>query len=377
MNLQGTTRIVCCVAIILAAQSLWAQDPLVQWKFDEPGGGTTNALDTGAPPATIGMLGSTATRTTDTPGGGPGFALDLSNPAGNGMATSIVDGGNPIEVDTLTQFTLTSWIKVTSPTDYNEGGSANVRLLAKQSAGAFDGFSWNMNAPVDPTMRSNNLFRTGLFVGGQGGFSFAFSTVEIADRGGEWFFLAVTYDGMMIDTNTNFYIGDETTMVNQLGETGHIGAGQMNSTNTANGGTMDARFAVGLTDGAPTADTALSGFQDDVRVYDRVLTLAELDAVRLSNLSAPMDLFGDYNDNGAVDAADYALWRDKLNMSVTLPNENATPGMVTPDDFNVWRTNFGRMGTPGLAAAVPEPTAIVISLVGLFIATLVPRTERA
>ena len=132
MNMQSTTRIVCCVAIVLAARSLWAQTLLVQWKFDEPAGGMTNALDTGALPATTGMLGSTATRTTDTPGGGPGFALDLSAPG----LTSIVDGGNPTEVDTLNQFTLSTWIKVTSPTDYNEGGSGNVRLLAKQAGGA-------------------------------------------------------------------------------------------------------------------------------------------------------------------------------------------------------------------------------------------------
>ena len=147
-------------------------------------------------------------------------------------------------------------------------------------------------------MRSNNAFRTGLFIGGENGFSSTFSTEEILDRGGEWFFLALTYDGTLPDTNTKFYIGDETTPVTQFGDTGHIGAGRVRSTNTTNGGTDNARFAIGLTDAAPTVDTALSGFQDDVRVYDGVLDLAALEAVRLANLPSQMALNGDYNDNG-------------------------------------------------------------------------------
>jgi hypothetical protein len=375
--LQGGI-IVYFVAVTLAGQKLWAQDPLIRWTFDEPAGGMTDALDTGDAPATTGMLGSTATRTTDTPGGGPGFALDLS---AAGAGTSIVDGGNPTEVDTLTQLTFTTWLKVTSETDYNEGGSGNVRLLSKQAGNAaFDGFTWNLNAPGGGT-RSNNAFRTGLFIGGQGGFNFASSTADILDRGGDWLFLAVTYDGTLTENNTFFYLGDETTPPSLLGDPGHIISGQIISTNIANGGTADARFAVGLTDAAATADTALSGYQDDVRVYDRVLDLAELDAVRLANLSAAVPLTGDYNDNGTVDAADYALWRDNLNTSFTLPNEGATPGMVTQEDYTTWRTNFGAAATPGAAGAVavPEPGTVVLcsmGLVNLAIAAVWRRTEQ-
>jgi hypothetical protein len=310
------------------------------------------------------MLGSTATRTTDTPGGGGGFALDLSAPR---AGTSIVDGGNPVEVDTLDQFTFTTWLKVTSPTDYNEDGSGNVRLLSKQAGNAaFDGFTWNLNAPAGGT-RSNDAFRTGLFIGGQGGFSFASSTEDILDRGGDWLFMAVTYDGTLSDTNTHFYIGDETTPPSLLGDPGSIIAGQVISTNTTNGGTSNARFAIGLTDAAPAADTALSGYQDDVRVYDRVLDLAELDAVRLANLSPPMVLTGDYNDNGTVDAADYAVWRNNVGTSLALPNEGATPGMVTQEDYTAWRTNFGSASVAGAAAstAAPEPGTLLLGLLSL------------
>jgi hypothetical protein len=349
----------------------------VWWTFDEPAGGTTNALDTGAPPATTGMLGSTATRTTDTPGGGPGFALDLSDPAAAGTATSIVDGGNPVEVDTLEQFTFTTWLKVTSETDYNEGGSGNVRLLAKQSGGAFDGFTWNLNAPQLGSVRSNNAFTTGLFIGGQNAFLFSYASDDILDRGGDWLFLAVTYDGTLTDANTTFYIGDETTPVSLLGDPVTVAAGAVKSTNIANGGAADARLAVGLTDAAPAADTALSGYQDDVRIYDEVLDLAALEAVRLDNLSAPMELAGDFNDNGTVDAADYAAWRDKLGTASTLPNETDTPGMVTQEDYTTWRGNFGAASAQGAVgtAAVPEPSSTLLALLSLvsFVVTRRPK----
>jgi hypothetical protein len=49
---------------------------------------------------------------------------------------------------------------------------------------------------------------------------------------------------------------------------------------------------------------------------------------------------GDYNDDGVVNAGDYTRWRDNLGATVTLPNDS-TPGMVTSDDYNVWKTAFG------------------------------------
>jgi hypothetical protein len=105
--------------------------------------------------------------------------------------------------------------------------------------------------------------------------------------------------------------------------------------------------------------------------------------------SAPMP--GDFNNNGTVDAADYVVWRDKLNQSITIPND-PTPGMVTDTDFGVWRSNFGKSGGPagpstltpgfiryvtsGLAsgAAVPEPTTVF--LLGTGVGTLLVGTRR-
>lgn len=87
-----------------------------------------------------------------------------------------------------------------------------------------------------------------------------------------------------------------------------------------------------------------------------------LDAAALKDIgwevAAPPGINGDYNNNGVVDAADYVVWRDKLNLSVTIPNDS-TPGTVTAADYTVWRTNFGKT-TAGSGALlgdgiVPEP----------------------
>jgi hypothetical protein len=349
---SGVARLVGILALVMAAGDLCAQIPVVHWNFNEAGGGTTNALDTGAAPATNGVLGTTATRTSDTPGGGPGFALDISAPG----ASSIVDGGNPIEVDTLAQFTFSSWVKVTGTTHYNEGGSANVRLLSKQSGGAFDGFTWNLTAPSTPP-GTQDAFRTGLFVGGSSGFLFSFSTADILNRGGEWIFLATTYDGTSTTDNARFYIGDENTPVALLGSPVTIAAGQVNSTNTSNGGIADARFGIGFTDAAATADTALTGYQDDVRVYDSVLDLAALDAVRLASLPGDTGLDGDHNGDGIVDAADYVAWRK-------LDSDN-------PQGYTDFVSDFGESGDGGLGgnargpSNVPEPATAYLLLLGL------------
>jgi hypothetical protein len=75
-------------------------------------------------------------------------------------------------------------------------------------------------------------------------------------------------------------------------------------------------------------------------------------------VAAPGGVIGDFNGNGAVDAADYVLWRD----GGVLQNEGGiTPGAATPEDYQTWRANFGKPAASagGLGAAVPEPAAAV------------------
>jgi hypothetical protein len=77
---------------------------------------------------------------------------------------------------------------------------------------------------------------------------------------------------------------------------------------------------------------------------------------------------GDYNDNGAVDAADYVLWRDTLGQSIAVGEgaDGNANGEIDAGDFEFWRTHFGE-NVPGAAASakvtsVPEPATFILSL---------------
>lgn len=81
---------------------------------------------------------------------------------------------------------------------------------------------------------------------------------------------------------------------------------------------------------------------------------------------------GDYNNNGVVDAADYALWRDKVGTNDTLAN-NALPGPIGQAHYDQWRANFGRIAAVplGQASGVPEPGSSV--MIGIAIVLVAAR----
>jgi Trypsin/PEP-CTERM motif len=88
-------------------------------------------------------------------------------------------------------------------------------------------------------------------------------------------------------------------------------------------------------------------------------------------------LYGDYNSDGVIDAADYAVWRDALESGGALPND-PTPELVDDSDFYYWRDHFGETlgGGAGLgsgALAVPEPTSLDLLLCGGLVAAAARR----
>lgn len=94
----------------------------------------------------------------------------------------------------------------------------------------------------------------------------------------------------------------------------------------------------------PTAGTyfaRISGADDTIQLYELSLSVAVL-------------LPGDFNFDGVVNAADYAVWR-KID--------------GTPEGYSMWRANFGATDASGLAgasssSAVPEPRAVVLLFAG-------------
>jgi hypothetical protein len=100
---------------------------------------------------------------------------------------------------------------------------------------------------------------------------------------------------------------------------------------------------------------------------------------RIEYVTTSPAVLGDYNNNGTVDAADYVLWRN----NGPLQNEGVTPGSVTPEDYQFWRSRFGATSGSGSGAAiggavgdaVPEPASAAF-FVGSIVVLLARRTRR-
>ncbi|HVT29648.1 MAG TPA: hypothetical protein VHE81_16645, partial [Lacipirellulaceae bacterium] len=78
-------------------------------------------------------------------------------------------------------------------------------------------------------------------------------------------------------------------------------------------------------------------------------------------------LDGDYNGDGAVDAADYVLWRHAIATSTPLPHDT-TPDSVSGADYDLWRVNFARalaIGSGLDGRSVPEPAAGLLATLAL------------
>jgi hypothetical protein len=127
----------------------------------------------------------------------------------------------------------------------------------------------------------------------------------------------------------------------------------------ANGGTLSL--------GTPI-DPSLLDDETDLELEFTVVGRSALEGGVLFAAAAAPALAGDYNGNGTVDAADYALWRN----GGPLQNEGVTPGNVTAEDYSFWRARFGMTAGSGsfvsaTAVAVPEPASA-----GLFFAPWIP-----
>jgi hypothetical protein len=95
-------------------------------------------------------------------------------------------------------------------------------------------------------------------------------------------------------------------------------------------------------------------------------------AWRLSNI-APGVSFGDYNNNGTVDAADFTIWQDTLGSLLDLRADGDGNGVIGQADYLVWETGFGMLVPASAAAvssatmAIPEPESLTLCLVILIL----------
>jgi Spherulation-specific family 4 len=93
----------------------------------------------------------------------------------------------------------------------------------------------------------------------------------------------------------------------------------------------------------------------------------------------------DYNNNGAVDAADYTVWRDTLGQTgVSLAADGNGDGVVNLADFEHWRDYFGEpvVGGAGVVATlqsvtVPEPSsATLVALLFMVLSAVIRCAQR-
>jgi hypothetical protein len=99
-----------------------------------------------------------------------------------------------------------------------------------------------------------------------------------------------------------------------------------------------------------------------------------LDVVLIGLSTESVGLPGDFNNDGKVDAGDYATWRKNEVTNATLPNDSGVGTQASR--FSLWRANFGKppgAGSGLSSAAVPEPQSILLALCGLIGATLARR----
>ncbi|QDU88760.1 hypothetical protein Pla175_21420 [Pirellulimonas nuda] len=139
-------------------------------------------------------------------------------------------------------------------------------------------------------------------------------------------------------------------------------------------------FRVGVTD---ITDVNLDGVTN---ALDKAIVMANLGAMAdLDGLNGPtffegeinndllvneLDLAffgtpGDYNDDGAVNAADYTVWRDNLGAANedALNGNGSGSGGVDAADYTLWKNEFGNGASGALqAASVPEPGAALLSV---------------
>jgi hypothetical protein len=94
-----------------------------------------------------------------------------------------------------------------------------------------------------------------------------------------------------------------------------------------------------------------------IPVGDR-LHITSFDLAVYADMGYPLaSIFGDYNGDGNVDAADYVVWRAALGTT------------LTPAHYNLWRSNFGAasIGAASALSGLPElPTCMLLFIAAVF-----------
>jgi len=162
-----------------------------------------------------------------------------------------------------------------------------------------------------------------------------------------WLIATVTYNVLAIGENS------ETQLFLEIGPIG---------LNQANGSTSDANVVFG--DATDAMNATLNGHDN------RGVHPGNFDAKILPRL-----LPGDADRNGAVQQADYDIWRASFGSNTQLAADHNKNGIVDSADYVIWRDNLGLSAGSGGAIATPEPSAattVSIALMALLAVCRLP-----
>ncbi len=296
MNWNQTTRGLAAAAGLLAvlagpvsAATLW------EFKFNETGTSPANT-GTGSPaPALVtqrdfyGALadlhGADGSGVSRQPGD---RALDLSGITTNGGIYAgksfpplmNVAYSNCTPIQNLTTLSLSGWFNAQATITTNQGVA---RLMS------FNNYLVGFSVEFYTTNIATNQIKV-LFDAAPALY-FDVTAIMTCGDTNTWYFWAVTYDGTLSANNAKLYMGTPGLTVVQVGAARTANCGTLESTTTA-------PFSLNSENGSGT----LKGLQDNVRVDNVVLSLAELDARRIADAAADIALYGKGNlvTNGDV-----------------------------------------------------------------------------
>ncbi|UCD30360.1 MAG: LamG domain-containing protein, partial [Planctomycetota bacterium] len=242
--------------------------PVLHYGFDRNNYDNRDARDVGTPPAADGIFTGDAIRMADPPANFSCAALDLTP---NGAINNyVITGADVNKIDALTEMTVAMWVNLQANPDNEDSLVSKVPQGFPVPPVGVGGWAlWIGEVGGNPPTASNFSLNFGIYksLGTYWQIQGSYSPAVNADH--KWVFLAITYDATK---RQRFYVGDENTVVSQIGLTQIYTYDLLDNSS---------EFRVGSDGFYPGTDYTPPAWIDDVRIYDSALSAAELDQVRL------------------------------------------------------------------------------------------------
>ena len=327
--------LVCVLALALYAGVARADITtglIGHWQMDD-GGGATAVDSAGSNDGTL--------VTPDNPqfvaGGRFGGAIDF---AGGNTPDSLVEVADDISLDLTGSRTISTWLRLDA-----WGANWTGAITKGDIAGNYD------------LIRDGSSDNIGFYIADQ---DFVVGDDNVAD--GAWHLLTGVYD----DAGTMSMYVD----------------GVLDASAAVTGGataTNDQPLVFnGLNDGNTGWDNTRhnDGQMDDIRLYDRALSAA--DVLELFNVSP--GILGDVNDDTLVNLTDFEIIRSNffgIDVGRSLGDLNVD-GVVDLEDFGEWKDHYDGNGGAmlGLLLGVPEPGSAGLAAIGILIMGVIRRRSR-